>query len=143
MDHNRCSSSSARRTRRHGKGEDEDAYFQKFLCPSTCAAYIISARLQIRPGFLAYSSLPFVGSVGDGLDRKVATGVAESGQTHPVPDIEVTGGAVQYALAVQGWTLVAGGCFFSALTNTGITAPVFRLNARWPTTRRMLAISPE
>lgn len=66
-------------------------------------------------------------------------------QTQPTSAMLVIGGALQVAWASHGATEVYGASplTFSILTRTGMTAPVLKLNLRWPTTRRRLAISPE
>ena len=67
------------------------------------------------------------------------------GQTQPCASVAmlVTGGAAQCVLTVYGGEVGAGpdGRNFAS-TRTGMTAPVLRLNDWWPSTRRMLAISP-
>lgn len=77
-----------------------------------------------------YNSLALNGGgcVGSLPGSVVVTGAAELGHTHAPSETDETGGVVQCALAVQGCTLVAGTAFFSAFTNTGMTAPVFKLN---------------
>ena len=74
--------------------------------------------------------------------KGVVTGDADEEQTHAEAD--VTGGAVQCGSAAQATQVVATVLSsVSALTSTGITAPVLRLNERWPSTLNNDPISPE
>lgn len=81
------------------------------------------------------------------LINGVVTGAAELGHTHPLLLTLlalVTGGAVQCGLMVKlGVLVLLLSLIVSARTRTGITAPVLRLNTRWPRARSKDAISPE
>lgn len=80
------------------------------------------------------------------VERVVEVRVVEVavGQTHP-PALLVIGGTVQVAWADQ--EIMEDGAGLStratALTKTGMTAPVAKLKVRWPRTLKMLPISPE
>lgn len=81
------------------------------------------------------------------LASTVATGVTPSEQTHAVA-LVIGGPLVHHELAVQGTVVVvveapAASFRVSALTRTGMMAPVTREKVLWPRTRSSEEASPE